>query len=612
MADLPPGFTWKDEKQSGLPEGFTWKDDQKPRMQQRFDPEEYAGFEEGMAPKFFSEAKGAQREFDLPDAFRLGGKDASVGDALQAARARMLGNVEDLTKAYQAQGWEVSADKYGNPIVTNPNTGERGYVNRPETAKEGLDPLDVGAAVGQAAFYAAGGGPAQLLKNAASRALGTMASLTATDVVAQKAAGREEIDPWQTAVVAGLGTVSELAAPVLVAVWNKAKGSAVAKGKAVAKALGREVDDDQARQLSAFYDDLKGGASDDALEAQARGYQVTRGERTRDFDQLSIEERIRKSPGEGGKLLREARAMNEANLARQIDDVQGQMGTGAAGTAEDAAQIAANELQATQRAMKDVTRSNYGKAGNSTVNVDQLPKLAQRVKRTEAAQEGLFSPENYPRTAAAVKVIDAMPERATMGIGPGAEVSGVRLKTIEGTRRSLNRLYRAAEPEDARLVKKIIDEFDNWEDSIPDTAIRGTKGDLEAIKAGRAAHRLEREAFTPKNANDTGGKVAEKIASGELDARQVAAQLYSDSAQPKAGAANVVKKMGQVLGKDSDGFKAMKELTWLRLTQSRRGEPLGSEAVVSNIREMVQGKNKQFAQELFTPAELSELGRISI
>ena len=537
-----------------------------------------------------------KREFNYPDIGRVD-TGLSFGEEGKVAAAKTFGNETDIAQRMMEVGVEVKMDAKGNPFIDTPDGPA--YLNRP-----GLDLNDVLSFAGQAGLYAGGASLGNwLAKSTIGKALGTSGATAVTDIGAQKLAGREDIDPIQTLLATGIAGGTELAAPAVMGFYRYLKSTTddqVALGREFAKRLGYTDDltDDQAREFVKYADEIDAGATPEAIEAQRQGFQPTRGQKTGDLDQLSIEDTLESRRGIGAAAVNQAKATNRRVAENRLEEIQGQVGTGKAANAPEAAEQVGQALKREQSRLQALTDEAYKKVGNATIPRSEFSGFTEAVKSAPEMRTAARNPSLFRNTNAALKEMDAKIEN----LG-----SNVSVHELEKTRQVINDFIDGAKPQDERALLALKRRFDKWADGLK---VRGDEEAINAYKAARAAHQLERSKFSPNDARDVGRKAAQAIAEGDLSARETVNMLFGERGA-KQGAARVAKHMRETLGEASEGFKSMREMAFLRLVKNKTGDYYGNRQIISNLRSMTRGENKQLGQELFSSKQLDELGRFS-
>ncbi|PLB11737.1 hypothetical protein [Proteus mirabilis] len=212
---LPDGFVLDEPVNNSLPDGFVL-DEQPEQAPQSAPPEN--SYIAGMKQTNQNLSQGLQQSSDDAKSFRENVIDAFTGeskmtpevqglegimsspemnafntDAMKAAWVQMFGNDNDFVKVIGNMGGKVSQDEKGNLLVDLPSG--RYALNKPGLSAEDIMPFIANAA----AFTPAG---------RASTVLGATAKSAGTDLALQSSvnmAGGGDINPWQTALSAGIG-----------------------------------------------------------------------------------------------------------------------------------------------------------------------------------------------------------------------------------------------------------------------------------------------------------------------------------------------------------------------------------------------------------------------
>lgn len=212
---LPDGFVLDEPVNNSLPDGFVL-DEQPEKATQPAQPEN--SYIAGMKQTNQNLSQGLQQSSEDAKSFRENVIDAFTGeskmtpevqglegimsspemnafntDAMKAAWVQMFGNDNDFVKVIGNMGGQVSQDEKGNLLVDLPSG--RYALNKPGLSSEDIMPFIANAV----AFTPAARAPT---------IVGATAKSAATDLALQSsvsAAGGGDINPWQTALSAGIG-----------------------------------------------------------------------------------------------------------------------------------------------------------------------------------------------------------------------------------------------------------------------------------------------------------------------------------------------------------------------------------------------------------------------
>lgn len=516
--------------------------------------------------------------------------EAGMG-SLRSGIASMLGSDEDYSNALATQGYAISQDANGNTIATDPETGERAYVNQP-----GLDAEDVVRGAGKVGAYlptALLTGPIKgLLRRTAATAAGAGGTDVAMQTAASAAGGDVSIDPGQTLTVAGAGAVGELGGAALARMYQayKARG-AVEDIRKAAYEMGLDLSDEQAQSVAREF--VRGGGSmDDAMRANEFGIRRTQGMRTGDHGQLSREETLRQLSS-GGPLRQLDQANREA-IENQITRYLGQ------DSVEDSAQRAGESLAMQARGLRRQVKDAYDNVGVANFDASAMESLPQIMRRGLRDADFFVDPNITPVTHSALKMVtDDIAQAQARG------VTSFNVKAVDQMRKKIGRLYGAAQNQTDRAALSILQRsYDDWVDDSVMSAIKS--GDDEAIEALKNARSLRAE--YGRKFQDP--KELAKIVDGfqEMSPREIANTLGGmDTLFGKASATRIVKQYKKA-GAD---IQPLREAFFRRAVTGTNGEILGNQALRTNLRRMASGDRASLYRELFTPQELDSLGRLS-
>ncbi|MFG0738165.1 hypothetical protein [Proteus terrae] len=212
---LPDGFVLDEPVNNSLPDGFIL-DGQPEQATQPPQPEnsyiagmkqanqnlsqglqqsseDAKGFRENVIDAFTGESKMTPEVSGLEGIMSSPEMNAFNTDAMKAAWVQMFGNDNDFVKVIGNMGGKVSQDEKGNLLVDLPSG--RYALNKPGLSSEDVMPFIANAV----AFTPAARAPT--IVGATARSAGTDLALQSSVSVA----GGGDINPWQTALSAGIG-----------------------------------------------------------------------------------------------------------------------------------------------------------------------------------------------------------------------------------------------------------------------------------------------------------------------------------------------------------------------------------------------------------------------
>jgi len=138
---------------------------------------------------------------------------------------------------------------------------------------------------------------------------------------------------------------------------------------------------------------------------------------------------------------------------------------------------------------------------------------------------------------------------------------------------------------------------------------------VKALKAARAEASRNFALFGQRNVKggDDAGRVIERMVDADVTEQEVANFLWGSSRVGESGRAyRVIKRVGEIVGRDSEEWDAVRRGMWQKVISSAEGtEQPGAQATARNIAEFVNGKGKGIAEELYSAAELSKMRRFA-
>lgn len=559
-----------------------------------------------------------------------------MGDALA------FGNDEDAAAAIARAFPDLVAgeDKNGNAMFTMPDGTPAGYVNVP-----GLEATDVTRAGAKLMSFMPAAKGAQI----AGRAKGLLARVSAgaagagaTDAAMQTAAGRDEIDEAQVAMTAALGAGSEAVAP--------AAGRAVS---AIAKRFGIDrwsrlgekgraaVMDRQLRSEGVTPEYMKGldrellikvaterverGAGTTPESSIARnefGYQVTKGqsmpsrtskEEAAKFAQLSKEETLRSGDARVGAPFRRAKEANVNQTDDNIAAIQSSLSGGKAQIDDPlaAAEIVKDGLSEAESSLKARVDDAYAMARDKKVNLyaeavtDMPARMSSGLDAADVVLDDLT-----PAASNAMKEMERFASKYQR-TGEDGIINDVPISAIERQRRRLGRFYdKASTPEDRRAVTILKGQFDDLLDETIDANL--FLGDDEALEALKSARNLHREYSVKFRSNDEAGKAVQKMLDIDATPEQISQYMIGVSGLSKAGSARVARKYAEIVGKDSESWDALREMTFLTLARRPSDNTTkGAQALVTTLKRATSGNGSTLVKELYTNAEIAKMKRFA-
>lgn len=547
---------------------------------------------------------------------------------------------------------EMTSDKHGNIMIRVPDGKFKGthYLNKPGLSYNDLQGVTVEAvfqlpmmkvlntaagvlASGKLFGFAArvtgtgaGGGAGSILRDIAANAAGSEKTPIDLDhallsaafgavgesaiaflPVAAKALGKvlKKDTMWKdgaltqagTRAVERLGIDPKMVTPSFVRDFNTARAGGASEAQAGRIAEAQTLDqviaggapvtlsEGQASGLAAKqipeYAALRGGLGDEA-EATARAFANRQSE----------------------ALLQNRRAI-ESGLRGDGGPPQAQAGAGAVITQE--------ALAAEALAAKEGVRSAYRAVEESSGTLGNVGVM-QIKRRMEAALES-YSPASAPVTYQIV-------QREMVDVLASAEgqLTRATVQKLENVRKRLTAQRAGGGPDNAAAGSAVAAYDDAFFDMVQQGLIRGDDGILEALKGARKLNEIYKIKFGD-NAQDlvsrivTRGRTVDEGGApvyGELAMEpEKVASLLLGSSKLGANTSKVLERIKNVLGVESEGWKALKGEAWFKLFASQEGRGAGAmsfspQKYKSALDEAVRN-NPEMMKVLFTTQEMAQM-----
>lgn len=538
-----------------------------------------------------SDSANALKPENIPDVTSQDFENATGGSmrwgAAKQAFTDFFGNDQNRINVAMSHvpGTQMSQDAAGRPVVQLPD-GKRFYIRGP-----GLSGGNIASTVGTMAEFA----PGSAVAGGVTKGAGLLARMGAqalaaggTDAATQEAQSGK-VDPGQTIGAAASGGGSELLTPLISGISNVAKSALSSDAQNAARTMTGEI---------------ASGASPSAVQAADQyGLQLTKGQKLGDFGMLANEEKILKSQGPGGDLLRDAAANNKQALTGAYGDMTSKVYGGqtpanvadAFGNVQDAVQQAAQSL-------KGNIKQAYGAANTSGAFINSKDALADLQQRALGAVN-LVDDQLTPATVRAMKDLGQTASSGNMTLAD-ADILRRRLTALGGS---------AANPTDGANVGKLKGALDGWLSDAMDNSL--INGDQEALGQLKSARALRAEYGQKFESDDQGGKIVQQmLSSGKSPEELAQAALGASQVSPRASAqvATAVKaaltdSQGNL---NQDAWDQFRGAALQKMGQSKTGEPVGIGQLSSNIKTMFN-QNPTFTDTLFSPEEKSGLGSVA-
>ena len=359
-----------------------------------------------------------------------------------------------------------------------------------------------------------------------------------------------------------------------------------------------------------------------ARDAAEAGVNLTAGQRTGNPALLS-----REDAAFGGGLGARAQEVAQAGRARQMDElfraregIGDMAGNGIASLERpaDAGGIVADAVKANAQAAKLSYNDKYTQAFSSqgAFKPEAFSGMSKNISESLAARAEPVIIDDV-LTPAANRALKELENVQDLKLGTNGQprasdaVVGVNLRGVDQARKRLRAFAGAATTDaDKRAASAVIQEFDNHiEQAVTKGLFEGDEKFLSALKDARSEYSAYQRNFRKQNSFDDSGRVLETMVRQDVTPEQVANYIYGSSkVGANATSVRTVQRLKQLLGTDSAEWAAIRQGAWQKLTGTAEGKtPLGPQAVASRIAEFTSGDGKTFAQQLFSPEEISAM-----
>lgn len=623
-----------------------------PQVGEKQDGYWYAGGDPG-------DPKSWLKEFDLPAENTVRQWKTAIGLLTTADQKRQI---DVLTKNYPDLVYYE--DEKGNVIVDgSAYGGEPGYLNAPGIS--GRDLRNLGFNV--AAFIPTGrviGGVVQgagKLFSAAATAVGLGA--TQAGITAVNDAAGADTTPKDYLLDTGVAAATGAAADTLMRVIGPRIGPVISKyrmqmGKvtpdmvesvrAAIKEAGvpeRQIDESlilntlqRAAQAAgvklgevnnSILDDVLQGAhigptahtaeSGNRALAEEFHTQLTAGQATEDPTRLWAEDAMRHG-GRGGPAQGVMRGFDLAQN-RDLENARGmvldRLTPGGMHTVDSVAggtQAVGDAVRSVEKSADKIVSEAYGEVGDAFLSAEGLSGLLSRVRGSVRRVD--FDP-NLPQTNSLLKDITKTQKLLTSFKG---RIKPYHIKQIELMRRRLNTAAGSAEGSDltqVSVMKKAFDDYVN--EAVEGALFSGDEGVLNVLKEARSLRTEYGRVFEARPIRTSSGRIL-RDETGELIERivyknptgeELANWLFGVSKLSRPGAERAVKRIGNIVGRNSQEWHMLRQAAFLRLTGGSTGmTPASAQVYSKRLQEAVYGDGAQLMRELFTKDEVRMFQRL--
>lgn len=358
------------------------------------------------------------------------------------------------------------------------------------------------------------------------------------------------------------------------------------------------------------------------------------GQRTGSPAQLQAEEAFRAggSTAEAQQVARSFEQTQKAAIEEAVRRGATQAGSAPViGSAIDAAETATSAVKSAAQQMDEAVKAAYDQVPKGTFF---RPAAAQNMIRgIRKSVRDLEFDRTLPATQKALNDVSKMEKALSVLDKKNARVP---FNVIEQYRRKLNGYMKGSDisPTDQRqvlLMKQALDEYTDR--AVADGLLFGADdaaGVLGKVENARALRRLYAETFEPQPSKtkagvrdvDPAGRLINKMAELEPDAGEISSALFgSGSILGRKESAELVKRVGNAIGRDSPEFQQIKQAAFLKifgvdkgqLVDAAREGPVrisGAQALRS-LQEVIGGRSKGVAKELFSKEEIDGMVRLA-
>lgn len=330
---------------------------------------------------------------------------------------------------------------------------------------------------------------------------------------------------------------------------------------------------------------------------------LTRGQATGDVAQSAFEESAR--AGTRGQSAYNAITEFDSMQSEAVDRArQSIVPRTAASDRIDAAEGVISGVQRMADNARNAGRQAYdvlegSGAALSNSSIDGLRGRIQNATRIAGVQVDAAT----PNAQAALRTIDDLLQAGNGGSVP--------FMNVERTRQNLLRFQRAAQRgdngADQIAISEVVGQFDNWLDDAISTALE--QGDETVLAQAQEARNLWRQYRTTFLGRDGPANFIRRIVEEELTPNQVSAWIMGSNNNMGRGAtSSFVRRLGEVLGPDSDEFNAIRVAAWDQITSAPEGsrQP-GPARIAQQVTEFVSRDGRTLARELYTPEQLTSM-----
>ncbi len=512
-------------------------------------------------------------------------------------------------------------DKFGNPTIKF--EGKTYYINAP-----GVSEADAFTLLGQLGAFApaakVGSAPRTVFKRILATGFLSSATSITLDAAGNIQGSKQGVDLTSAALIGVLGGALQGIAPAAKGIWrtifkkprffDEATGKLTEQGAAVARKAGLDPVDMDRRLAAAFAEEV----IDEPIPAlavtraqeKATGIPFTRGQQEAaagDATQAALEEGFR-SGRRGAGPETALRDIDQRAAAASREALDESIGGRTMPTAQERGAAITTEVRAAEKAKRGRVDTAFEVAAPVTaaarITRDTFSGLMRDVK--QGVKDLGLDPRSHPQTIQTLQGLGRLFKKAKKA--DILNITEVSLQRIERERRILGRKIRGMKSsEDRHALIEVRDALDGFlEKSFDDVLFSGDANALKTLKTARRESFEFHSLFSRKRGkvSDDVGAMVEKILFKDATPEQTigfifgAAQLGKNKAAAKA-----VERLREILGKTSEGWTAVRESAWDRITLTATGETKKPAIFVKDFDELMRN-NKSLVDALFEPEEV--------
>lgn len=355
-----------------------------------------------------------------------------------------------------------------------------------------------------------------------------------------------------------------------------------------------------------------------AAEAGGFGIPLTKGQASGDLQQVTKEELLRNGGGGAQNVMRNFDAAQQEKIGTVASGIGDSLGRNPESTKD----LVTTAIQDKVAFHKDQAASLYKIAADGGVSiqpemVDALPQVISH--SLENANVVLDTTGGLtPGANMAQRIISEDAANLTSGMSDLSEqpgsikgTGGITLEGIEQTRKKLVGIE-GVNSTDARAVKAIKTAFDDWvQTAVDNMLVSGDESALDALKQARSASKDYLSITNPKEGDQIGlaVKKLQSMDNGGATSEEVANYLYgANVVSPTLNAPKVAARIKDIVGADSDAWKAVRADAWNRITKDlATDDPRSATMMAKRIEGFLNDKGSSLSKVLYSDDERTQM-----